>query len=303
MSGYKLFFWLVLCVLIGAGLFFFRPFAPAHETDLLVPVVPENIPDGLTIASTRLEPVEFRVKGGRSILDSLLDQKMHYALDLSGVTIGTITIPIKKENLSLPGGVSVVNVTPSTMTVQVEKEITKEVPVSIVFSGKPATGFRVANASAKPARVMLKGPATLLTPMTQITAKSIELNHVSESFKKEVTLDLAEGLTLAASQNLILVEIVMDAEIAVKKVPGIPIGGRGTAHAFTIEPPLVSIEIRGPVTTLDRIDIQKEIRASVDLEGLKPGTHELQAAVTVPADITVVKIEPANFKVIIFTRP
>ena len=303
MSGYKLFFWLVLCVLIGAGLYFFQPFAAAHETDLLVPVMPENIPEGLTIASTRLKPIEFRVKGGQSVLDSLLDQKIHYALDLSGVTIGTITIPIKKENLSLPGGVSVINITPSSITVQVEKEITKEVPVSIVFTGNPAAGFRVANASAKPARVALKGPATLLTPMTKVTAKSIELNRVSESFKKEVTLDLAEGLTLTASQNLILVEIVMDVEIVVKKIPGIPIAGRGAAHDFTIEPPLVSIEIKGPAITLDRTDIQKEIRASVDLEGLEPGTHELQVAVTVPADITVVEIEPASFKVTIFVKP
>lgn len=290
-------------MLIGAGLYFFQPFAPAHETDLLVPVMPENMPEGLTIASNRLKPIEFRVKGGQSVLDSLLDQKIHYALDLSGVTIGTITIPIKKENLSLPGGVSVINITPSSMTVRVEKEITKEVPVSIVFTGNPAAGFRVANASAKPARVTLKGPETLLSPMTKVTAKSIELNRVSESFKKEVTLDLAEGLALTASQNLILVEIVMDAEIVVKKIPGIPIGGRGAAHAFTIEPPQVSIEIKGPAITLDRTDIQKEIRASVDLEGLAPGTHELQVAVTVPADITVVEIEPESFKVTIFVKP
>lgn len=303
MSAYKLFFWLVLCVLIGAGLYFFQPFAPAHETDLLVPVMPENMPEGLTIASNRLKPIEFRVKGGQSVLDSLLDQKIHYALDLSGVTIGTITIPIKKENLSLPGGVSVINITPSSMTVRVEKEITKEVPVSIVFTGNPAAGFRVANASAKPARVTLKGPETLLTPMTKVTAQSIELNRVSESFKKEVTLDLAEGLALTASQNLILVEIVMDAEIVVKKIPGIPIGGRGAAHAFTIEPPQVSIEIKGPAITLDRTDIQKEIRASVDLEGLAPGIHERQVAVTVPADITVVEIEPESFKVTVFVKP
>ena len=303
MSSYKKLIWLVLCIIFGAGLFFFWPFTPAHETDLLVPVVPENIPDGLTIASTRLKPVEFRVKGGKSVIDGLLDRKIHYPLDLSGVKIGMISIPIEKEKLSLPGGVSVINATPSSVTVRVEKEITKELPIAIVFSGKPAAGFRVANAAAKPAGVMLRGPAPLLSPMNQITTKSIELNHVSESFKKEVTLDLSEGLSLAASQNLILVAVDMDVEIAAKKISHIRIEGRGSAHFFEIKPPLVNIEIKGPVLTLDKIEMEKEIQASIDLKGLKPGTYELKAAVTVPADITVVEITPESFTVIISARP
>ena len=100
MNRYKIYILLAVCIALAAGPFIFRSLFPAHEKDLLVRVVPENIPGGKTIAS-RIAPVEFRVKGGKQAMDRLAGQKTIYPLDLSGAGMGVTTLPIDPDKLAL----------------------------------------------------------------------------------------------------------------------------------------------------------------------------------------------------------
>ncbi len=299
MTGFKKFLLLIVIMAIGIGVYFLWPLAKTLETDILVPVVPRNLPKGLTTAPPFMHSIEFHIKGPKSAIKSLSQENLKYVLDLSKATTGVISIPVNQTLLSFPKGISVLKVTPSFVTVRIEREIKKVLPVDISFSGKPAKGFDVEKSEVKPSSVMVKGPEMILGTLTKIPTKPIDLNGVSESFKKEVTLDLKEGIILISANKLILAKVDIREKTGKKKLSDIPITGKGTTLKFDIQPPFVSIDISGPAIKIETLDKEKEISAYVDLDGLIPGMYKLQAVISLPVDFTIIGIIPEKFLVTI----
>jgi len=218
-------------------------------------------------------------------------------LDLSGVEVGIRSIPIDQDRIPLPKGISIVRVNPSFITVKVEKEIQKEVPVIISFSGKPAPGFIVSSATAKPSSVTLKGPESILAPVVKALSEPIDIKGLSESFKKEIALDLAEDLEGDSPSKLVLAEILIEEKIASRKFNDIPLEGKGTPHIYSITPPAINIEVQGPVNILEKLNTENGLKVYVDLKDLKPGVYVRRATITLPVKTTLVGVKPELFTV------
>ena len=62
----------------------------------------------------------------------------------------------------------------------------------------------MSGAEAKPISVILRGPERSLGQMDKVSTKPINIKGLSESFKKEVALDLVENLKLIDSSKIIL---------------------------------------------------------------------------------------------------
>ena len=163
----------VLCFLLGICFFLPCSCSSLQETVIFIPVDSSQIPVGLTITGPLVKGIEVHVRGPKSTVKILSDLKIRYVLDLSGAHVGINSIPIKKDRIILPEGISIVKINPTFLTVTIENEIKKELPVKILFSGKPATGFTVAGAVAKPLSVILQGPENILGPMDKVLTKPI----------------------------------------------------------------------------------------------------------------------------------
>ena len=273
-----------------------------HETDILIPVVSEGIPEGLTTTGTPLKDIEVSVRGQKSVIRTLPDLKLQYVLDLSGIDIGIESIPINKEHITLPEGISIIKITPGFLTVRVEKEIKKELPVKIAFSGKPATGFTVASALAKPLSMILQGPENVLSPIEEILTKPIDIKGLSGSFKKEIALDLPEDIETAAHSGIILAEIVIKEKIVTKKITDIIVNGKGTTYDYSIKPPIIDIEVKGPGHIIEKLHKETGVKVYVDLKGLNPGIYIRRATITLPVKTTLIRVKPEIFTVKINAR-
>ena len=132
-------------ILLGLLVCFCMPARSAdeHETDILVPIDPYRLPQGLTLVGPPLKEIEVRVQGALSALEYLSLNKPRYSLDLSGVAIGVESIPINPDMLQLPEGVKITRVNPAYLTVRVDRRLKKQVPVMISVSGKPGANFFV----------------------------------------------------------------------------------------------------------------------------------------------------------------
>ncbi len=273
-----------------------------QETDILIPVVSEGIPEGLTTTGTPLKDIEVSVRGQKSVIRTLPDLKLQYVLDLSGIDIGIESMPINKERITLPEGISIIKITPEFLTVRVEKEIKKELPVKIAFSGKPATGFTVASALAKPLSMILQGPENVLSPIEEILTKPIDIKGLSGSFKKEIALDLPEDIETAAHSGIILAEIVIKEKIVTKKITDIIVNGKGTTYDYSIKPPIIDIEVKGPGHIIEKLHKETGVKVYVDLKGLNPGIYIRRATITLPVKTTLIRVKPEIFTVKINAR-
>ncbi|MBU4185866.1 MAG: hypothetical protein KKC23_06675, partial [Proteobacteria bacterium] len=78
------------------------------------------------IVDPPLKGIEVRIRCPESLVKTLSKIKSRYLLDLSDINEGVNNIPIRKQDIELPGGISIINITPSFLTVKVEKETKKE---------------------------------------------------------------------------------------------------------------------------------------------------------------------------------
>jgi YbbR domain-containing protein len=289
--------WLVLCFLLGVCIFVLYPSLPFHETDIFVPVDPGKIPAGLTLSGQPLKGLEVRVRAPKSTIGTLAEVKIRYELDLSGVAVGVTSIPINRNHIPLPKGVSIDRITPAFLTVKVEKEVVKELPVKIAFTGKPATGFSAAGAVAKPLSVTLKGPENILVPMTEILTKPIDIRGLSEPFKKEIALNLPENIGVVSPSGIVLAEIFIEETIVTRTFNDIVVEGKDTPYSFSITPAAIQMEVKGPVNILETLQAKNGIKVYVDLKGLKPGVYVRRAVITLPVKTTLVGVKPEIFTV------
>ncbi|MBN1931174.1 MAG: hypothetical protein JW786_06145 [Desulfobacterales bacterium] len=268
-----------------------------QETDLFIPVDIGEVPEGLTIIGPQVNGIELRVSGSKKLIETLPDLNLRYLLDVSKVNIGANPISIDLSRIPLPKGISPISLHPSFLTVRVENEIKKELPVAISFSGNPVEGFFVASAVSQPSSVILRGPKPMLDSIEKIFTKPINLRGLSESFKIEIPLDLAENLYIISSSTIILAEISIEEEIIKKKFENIPVVCEDTSYNCLITPPTINIEVKGPTNILKKLQIKNDIKVYLDLKNLKPGVYARRAAIMLPLKMVLVSVKPEIFTV------
>src|SRR5437867_9864468 len=95
-----------LSLLISFSLWFFVNFGERDtEESLKVPLELRNVPAHLLITSPRVDFIDLRVIGPRTLLGRIDRNRLSMALDLTGVRPGPAVFRVDTESLSLPRGV------------------------------------------------------------------------------------------------------------------------------------------------------------------------------------------------------
>ena len=268
-----------------------------HEADILIPILADKLPKGLMLVGPPLKEIEIRLQGAPSVLAYLKLEKPRYLLDLSSVTIGVESIPIDPDLIPIPEGVKITRINPAYVTVRVDRRLKRQVPVKIDVSGKPAAGFYIDDLLAKPSTIMICGPETVLGSVDSILTKPIDINGRSQSFKKEMALELTPGLEICASSGIILAEIYITEKDLTRHFTDILVEGHNSPYKFSISPPTINIEIKGPQKIIQNLHPQKDISVLVELKDLSPGVYVRRATITLPVGTTLIKVEPGLFTV------
>lgn len=268
-----------------------------HEADILIPILADKLPRGLTLVGPPLKEIEIRLQGAAAVLAYLKLEKPHYLLDLSSVTIGVESIPINPDLIPIPEGVKITRVNPAYVTVRVDRRLKRQISVKIDVSGIPAAGFYVDDLLAKPSTIMLCGPETVLGSVDSILTKPIDISGQSQSFKKEMALELTSGLEVCGSSGIILAEIYITEKDLTRQFADILVEGHNTPYEFSISPPTINIEIKGPQKIVQNLHPRKDISVLVELKDLSPGVYVRRATITLPVKTTLIKVEPELFTV------
>ena len=288
---------LFLFFFVGIGIFLLWPYASIQEADIFIPVDSKNIPEGLIITNGPFTGIEVHVRGPKSIVRTLSDLKIQYTIDLSEVNIGVNIIPIHQTQIPLPNGVSILKINPDSITVKVENEIKKKLPVNISLTGNTAKGFMVAGVKAEPMSVILRGSEDTLGQMDKVSTKPINIKGLSGSFKKEVAVDLLENLKLVDSSKIILANVFIEEKLTTKTFANIPVQGDGSLYVYRITPPVITINVKGPVNMIEKLYGSSGVQVYVDLKKLKPGVYNKRATITLPVKTTLIDAKPEIFKV------
>ena len=161
---------------------------------LRAPVYYRNIPQNLRLSKASAEEVEVQVSGRRGLVYSLDPQQVKAFLNLSGIDAGQHEIVLKSQNIVLAPGLEVERITPSSITVEMERILERQVEIVPDLVGSPPDGFEVEEVRVKPASVRVRGPATIVEGVTGLRTSPIDLKGLrvrDGQASQEVALVLA----------------------------------------------------------------------------------------------------------------
>ncbi len=302
----KFFLNLILC------LFFFSIIGCTSEpveTDLLLPVDFSNVPENMVLTQFHTDKIEIKIQTKPEDIEQINKENIRYIVDLytdlefdpagDSVSIepGAYLIPLDKKRIPLKPGIRLLSINPSYLSVQLEKKVSKTLKVTVPYIGEPAKGYIALEAATEPANVELTGAAPLIQSITELKTKPIDISNASESFKKEIPLNLVESSIIITSDPIIIVSVPVQQQLMAKTVENIPIQIWNATSVVTIEPPEISVRIKGPFESLSNKEILNKIYSFIDLKGLTPGIYARHAYVNIPVGLMMTDAEPQVFTV------
>ena len=296
--------WLLKLASIGVamGLWgFVNLGARETETSMFVPIDLQNLPPALMIGNPLPESVGVRVRGPRTILGTIDPRRQRIQLDLGNLSAGTTTYKIDPEMLNLPRGVTVTRMSPSQITLDVERLVERTLPVVTNFAGAVPAGYRVVESQIQPSSVTISGPATIIGALRNVATGPLHLSPTSGSFEESVELERPADPVRFVPERVVvsgrLEEIVVTQDFR-----NVEIGVHTAPAQYRLRPKSVDVTVRG----LQRI--VKDLRLSsqnfyVDLDGIGPGNHTAKVESVMPEGVELVDVRPPSALVEVVAEP
>jgi YbbR domain-containing protein len=186
----------------------------------------------------------------------------------------------------------------------------KDVSVSAVISGQPASGYWVSNILVNPPRLTIVGnPQVLGSIPGFVETTPINVSRATADIVQSVPLNLPDGVTVVSSENesgtaggvQVTVQI---AAIESGQTVQRPITQQGIDpnYVWTASPERADVILSGPIPRLQTLP-SDDVKVVVDLFGLQPGIHKVRPTVFLPDDLRLEAILPDTVEITISPNP
>lgn len=171
--------------------------------------------------------------------------------------------------------------------------------VTVVWTGEPAPGYRLLSVSADPPSVLVEGRPAQVNRLTSVRTEPIDITGLTSSFQQAAILDLPDGITTEADQN-VMVNIEIEPILTTSTYNRTPeLIGLGPGLEAVVTPEQVRVVLFGPLPVLDSL-VEEDVRVTLDVFGLEPGSYSIEPRVDVPdRGIEVRSIQPTAVTVTI----
>jgi len=281
-----------------------------RETNLLLPVDYANIPDDMILTNFHTDKIEVRIKCQPKHIEKLSKKSLVYPADIytdlafdpaggtDAIEPGRYLLPVDKTRIPIGRSASIVKITPSYLSIRLETKVTRVFKVTVPSIGEAAKGYMALSPVCEPATVALTGAKSLINRIEQLSTKPVDLTNANENFKKEVPLDLGQPELFTAAQSIFVVSVRVQPLTGTRTIEQIPIELQNRpGKKISIEPPTISIDLKGPQEKLNNTTLTNNIHAFMDLEGLKPGVYARHAFIDIPVELVMTNASPRVFTV------
>ena len=290
----------LMAVVLASTLWF--TVAGEHEVErtLRVPLEFRNKPAVMEIVGDPPTTVDVRVLGSSAVLSRMEPGEVVAVLDLSTARPGSRLFNMRAENVRSPYGVDVLQVTPSTLSLELERSARRMLKVVPAVEGEPAPGFVIGPVTAKPAEVEVVGPESHIRDLTSATTEPVLVAGVRATVEDVVTVGVSDSaVRLSEARNATVKVDIIPAPIE-RSLAGVPIRWRNLGDGLTarVQPLSVAAVVRGRRDAVDSMRADM-VNAFVDLAGLGPGQYNLRVQFDPTQSFGVSTADPAVVQVTI----
>jgi YbbR domain-containing protein len=175
------------------------------ERVMRAPVEMQNLPEGLEIVGNPPDTIEVRLRGPSGALSRISAGDMAAVIDLQAARPGRRLFHLAQGNVSVPYGTEVVQVGPSTLTLEFEMTAVRTVPVEPDVEGRPANGYEVTKITSEPASVEVVGPATAVKRLQAAITEPVSVQDQNRSVREVVTIGVPDAsVRLKSAQSAVV---------------------------------------------------------------------------------------------------
>jgi uncharacterized protein (TIGR00159 family) len=171
----------VLSFLIITGIWL--GFTRGRDTTLsmTLPVEYYNRPPSFDILETSINEVKLQINGSSALIRSLRPGQVEVRIDLGKAVDGVNLIPVTKENISLPPGISLSKVDPPLVKITLDKPITKELPIQVDWVGHLPGNYNLAEVKLSPDVAKVIGGKDTLNKINTIYTAPVRLDTLQQN--------------------------------------------------------------------------------------------------------------------------
>lgn len=147
---------------------------------LTIPLETRNVPAGLEIVERPPATVDITLRAPNRLLDEIGPSALVARLDLDRASVLQQEYPLKTAMVAAPPGAVVVKISPSKVTIRLERTAEATLEVHATLRGKPAAGFHVDGIEIEPARVTVQGPESRLKAKAAATTAPVDITGLAQ---------------------------------------------------------------------------------------------------------------------------
>lgn len=216
-----------------------------------IPIQILGLSSDLVITQQSADSLQATLRAPRSVWQEILDSKqppIRAHVDASTLQDGTYTLPVQIEINTHP--LRLIEAAPDTVTIQVEKLVTRTLPIHLTVYGEPAVGYEAGDPISEQTSVILTGPESKVNSVQRVQAR-ISISGSRESVDQLISLTALDknnqpvnGLILTPESIHVLLPITLRGgyrDVAVKvNVQGAPASGYRLT-SISVYPPIVTV--------------------------------------------------------------
>lgn len=246
----------------------------------------------LGISKRSADSLYVRLRAPRGSLSLLSSSEMNAFHKIDNLDrAGEYSFRVMPSDIKLPSSsITVMSILPEIVSVEIDEDIVKKLPVQPNFVGDPAYGYKILTEKVEldPNAVLVEGPKSRLEKIEFVKTEPIGLVGRTRSFRMIARLMLEPTLRVT-SESVIDVFVPIREEYSELEFHDIivkPLGLPDNGYSVFLASPTISFTLKGPKSELDRL-VKEGVLIYVDVSGLKKGTYDIPATMILPEAISV----------------
>jgi len=248
----------------------------------------------LIITSKLPTTVEVTLRAPRSVWEQLtaIDRSVQAILDLSGLSAGEHTVEVQPRLLVRP--VQIVLTNPASVTVMLEPNATRTLPIDLLLSGQPAVGYQAGEVALDPKEIVISGPQSIVDRVVRARLP-VSLDGAREGIDQSTAVQVLDeknavvrGLTITPDSIHVTIPISQQGgfrDVAVKVVVQGQQAAGYRVENVSVFPPVVTVFASNP-------ELVNSLPGVVETQplDLKGGKEDIttRLALNLPENITLV---------------
>ena len=251
------------------------------------------------VGSLTANPEKVRITGPKTLINKI--DKVNAAIDLDGNTqdfsqdVNLTIIDKNQEPLSDSemNSLRIENNAKVVVTARLWK-IRQGVGISAGYVGTPADGYQVGSVKTVPDTISVAGSTEGLESLAQndnvitIPADSIDISGESKDVEKKINLSnlLPDNvkLTSDSSEDVWVTVSILPVGSREFDIPtkNVEVKNKPDDLQVTFETAQIAVRIKSDENDMDDLNAQKDIKASIDLNGKEEGNYEVPVKIVLP---------------------